>query len=174
MFRIATKLALRPTGIYCYRPHAHYPCRAITVSTPLQKKQVNPKGKTASLEATTEEDTVSTHKRQTTNHKYWTSYSKVSILDVEKRLGINFVDFAKVGIPVSKILAEAKGEIERLTNEQVHKTKEMVFESIVRCIKGEGFPTEFDPDFKEVNVNDLVLFIKFWPLAPMRSIPTNS
>ncbi|KAG0643051.1 hypothetical protein HOY80DRAFT_1034534 [Tuber brumale] len=73
MFRIATKLAFRGAGIYHYPPHIHYACRAR--STPTRKKQ-------------------------TTNPRYQTAYSKVSVLEAEKRLGLKFANFEKLAIPL--------------------------------------------------------------------------
>ncbi|RPA94609.1 hypothetical protein L873DRAFT_1814167 [Choiromyces venosus 120613-1] len=155
MFRITTKLAFRPTRICRYPPGVHYACRVS--STP--KKQRNPKGKTASSGVTTEEDTTSTQKKQTTNLKYQTPYSKVSMPEAEKRLGLKFANFERSAIPVGQMLEEAKPMIKGLTNDQVQQTKEIVFENIVRFIEAKGYPMESDEDFKEAKVNDLVLLI---------------
>ncbi|RPA94610.1 hypothetical protein L873DRAFT_1814168 [Choiromyces venosus 120613-1] len=155
MFRITTKLAFRPAGICRYPPHVHNACR---VSSTL-KKQTNPKRKTASSEVTTEEETTSTQKKQTTNLKYQTPYSKVSMPEAEKRLGLKFAHFERSAIPVGRMLEEAKPVIKGLKNDQVKQTKEIVFENIVQFIEVEGYPTESDEDFKEANVNDLVLLI---------------
>ncbi|KAG0137535.1 hypothetical protein HOY82DRAFT_649257 [Tuber indicum] len=103
-----------------------------------QKKQTNPKRET-SPEVITEEETTSTLKKQTGDLKYWTAYSKASQRDAENRLGIKFANFEKVGVPVSRMLELAKPEIEGLTEDQLKKTKETVYENIVRYIDGEVF-----------------------------------
>ncbi|KAG0643101.1 hypothetical protein HOY80DRAFT_1098039 [Tuber brumale] len=149
MFRIATKLAFRRAGIYRYPPHVHYACRASSTQT---------------------------QKKQTTNPKHHTAYSKVSMLETEKRLGFKLANFEKLAIPVSQMLEEAKPVIKDLRNERVQQTKEMVFENIVRCIEGEGYPTklhedyptESHPDFTGANLNDLVLLIILPILAEFR------
>ncbi|KAG0634206.1 hypothetical protein HOY80DRAFT_543431 [Tuber brumale] len=92
-----------------------------------------------------------------------TTYSKVTLAEAEKRLGFRFMDFKSHGISVSQMLEEAKPEIEGLQKDQVQKTKEKVYDSIVEFLECEGYPTESLEDFKEANINDLVFTI----LAPI-------
>ncbi|KAG0138694.1 hypothetical protein HOY82DRAFT_595169 [Tuber indicum] len=134
-----------------------------------QNKRTNPKCQTPA-EVTREEGTTSSWKKQSTNPKHRTSYSKVSILEAENRLGIKIVEFEMRGIPVSQMLAQAKSKIQGLRNDQIQKTKEKVFENIVQYIEGEleGFPTEFNKNFNEANVNELVLLIILPILTALR------
>ncbi|CUS10967.1 unnamed protein product [Tuber aestivum] len=162
MFRPATMLAFRPAGIYRYHPHVLYACRAIGTA---KKKQTNPKRKTASSEVIMEEETTSTRGKQT---KYQTAYSRVSMPDAQKRLGFRFRDFEEDGMPVSQMLAETKPQIEGLSNDQIQQIKQTVFNNMVQFIQVEGYPTESDENFKEANVNDLVLLTIFPILAAFR------
>ncbi|RPA92424.1 hypothetical protein L873DRAFT_1817612, partial [Choiromyces venosus 120613-1] len=88
-----------------------------------------------------------------------TAYSKVTMQEAEKRLGFMVREFEKNAISVSHLLAQYKPEIEGLGKDEIQKTKEQVYDNIVQFIEGEGYPTESDEDFKEANVNDLVLLI---------------
>ncbi|CUS06897.1 unnamed protein product [Tuber aestivum] len=132
MFRLATNLAFPPAGIYRHPPQVHYACRAI--STTPQKMRI-------------------------TNLKYQTAYSKVTMTEAQQRLGFTFRQFESHSMPVSQMLAHIKPEIDGLGKDQVQKTKEKVFDNIVEFIEGECYPTESNEDFKEANVNDLVLLI---------------
>ncbi|KAG0128420.1 hypothetical protein HOY82DRAFT_541260 [Tuber indicum] len=123
-----------------------------------RKMQTNSKCETF-LEVITEEETTLTRKKQTTNLKYWTAYSKISMHEAEKRLGFRFVEFEMYVIHVGLMLAQAMPCIKGLKNKQVQKTKEMGFENIIRYVEGEGFPTEFDKHFDEAIMNNLVLLI---------------
>ncbi|RPA90860.1 hypothetical protein L873DRAFT_376842 [Choiromyces venosus 120613-1] len=83
--------------------------------------------------------------------------------EAEKRLGFMVKKFERRGISVSRMLAEAKPEIEGLGKDQVQQTKEKVYDNIIEFVECEGYPTESDADFKEANINDLVFTI----LAPI-------
>ncbi|RPA93365.1 hypothetical protein L873DRAFT_1748747 [Choiromyces venosus 120613-1] len=141
MFRLASKLAFKSVGIYRHRLQVHYARRAI--NTTLQKKR-------------------------TTNAKYKTAYSKVTMEEAEKRLGFMITEFEDDAIPVSLMLAEAKPEIEGLGKDEVQETKAKVYDHIVEFLEGEGYPTESDEDFKEANINDLVFAIIIPIIAAFR------
>ncbi|KAG0642766.1 hypothetical protein HOY80DRAFT_998230 [Tuber brumale] len=105
------------------------------------------------------------HKNRSTNIISKTAYSKVSLAEAEKRLGFMFMDFERLGIPPSHMLAEAKPVIDGLGKDQVQETKEKVYARILEFVECEGYPTESLEDFKEANINDLVFSI----LAPIVS-----
>lgn len=88
-----------------------------------------------------------------------TAYSRVTVDEAEKRLGFLFDRFEKQAIPVSRMLAEATPAISGLEETQIKETKENVYNRIIEFVEGEGYPTEYNEDFKEANVNDLVLQI---------------
>ncbi|RPA94616.1 hypothetical protein L873DRAFT_1415496 [Choiromyces venosus 120613-1] len=140
MFRLATNLALKSASIYRYHPQVHYASRAM--------------------------GTLS--KKRSTNLKYKTAYSKVTMREAEKRLGFRFAEFEKHDISVSQMLAESKPEIEGLRKDQVQETKDKVFHGIVDFIEAEGYPTQSDEDFKEANINDLVFTILVPIIAAFR------
>ncbi|KAG0634876.1 hypothetical protein HOY80DRAFT_1025481 [Tuber brumale] len=132
MFRLSTKLARMPTGIYRYPPQVRYASKA--TSTIL-------------------------HKNRSTNIVSKTAYWKVTLAEAEKRLGFMFMDFERQGISASQMLAEAKPEIEGLRKDQVQETKEKVYHHILEFLECEGYPTESVEDFQEANINDLVFTI---------------
>ncbi|RPA91443.1 hypothetical protein L873DRAFT_1794845 [Choiromyces venosus 120613-1] len=134
MFILATKLAARSAGIYCFRPQAYSPCRAMGTALFRQKKL-------------------------TTYRKYKTAYSNVTRDEAERRLGFPFEKFERQAIPVSRMLAEATPAIDGLRKDEIKETKENVYHNIIEFLEGEGYPTESTEDFNEANVNDLVLFI---------------
>ncbi|KAL0633576.1 hypothetical protein Q9L58_007536 [Maublancomyces gigas] len=85
--------------------------------------------------------------------KWATSYSKMTIPEAEDRLGIAL---ALRGTPVKTML---EGKSINAGKEGILQVKEKVYDSLVRQIEIEGYPTEADPDFKEANITDLVILI---------------
>jgi len=57
------------------------------------------------------------------------------------------------------MLGEAKGGIEGLGMDAIRRVKEKLYDLMLDHLEIEGYPTEADPDFKEANISDLVLFI---------------
>ncbi|KAI5839541.1 hypothetical protein DFP73DRAFT_561263 [Morchella snyderi] len=86
--------------------------------------------------------------------KWNVPYSKMSLLEAEKRLGFALEDLTAVS--VDSMLANTKHSLER---DVILSTKEMVYHHILQYLQLEGYPTEASPDFKEANVSDLVLYI---------------
>ncbi|KAF8534429.1 hypothetical protein BDD12DRAFT_809376 [Trichophaea hybrida] len=84
--------------------------------------------------------------------KWITSYSKMSIRETEKRLGIRIDELRAV--PVDQMLANAKHILKGTDT-----IKEKVYDRIVEYLEIEGYPTEASADFKEAKVSDLVLYI---------------
>ncbi|KAI5839539.1 hypothetical protein DFP73DRAFT_587459 [Morchella snyderi] len=84
----------------------------------------------------------------------WTiAYSKMTIPEAEQRLGISLQLRA---IPVHRMLERAKPAA---GGDAILKTKQRVYDAIVDYLEMEGYPTEANPDFKEANISDLVLYI---------------
>ena len=81
--------------------------------------------------------------------KWETSYSAMTILEAEKRLGVRLSQIKTVS--VETMLANAKHDFE-----VPDVIKEKVYDQIVQYLDIEGLLDESDPDFKEANVNDLV------------------
>ncbi|RPA89457.1 hypothetical protein L873DRAFT_1889414 [Choiromyces venosus 120613-1] len=50
-------------------------------------------------------------------------------------------------------------EVGAIGEDAIKETKEKVYARIVEYLQFEGYPTEASPDFKEANVNDLVLYV---------------
>ncbi|KAG0131727.1 hypothetical protein HOY82DRAFT_559295 [Tuber indicum] len=165
MFKLATKRAFGPASICRCYPNAHHASRATGTTT---KKSTNPKHKTACSGVPTGGDTISTGKKRTTNPRYRTAFSKVSMLDAEMRLGFTFRKFERNAIPTSQMVTQVKSDIKGLLDDQLQQAKEKVFNNLVEFIEVEGYPTESDEDFKEANVNDLVLLTIFPILAAFR------
>jgi len=86
--------------------------------------------------------------------KWTTSYSSMSLLDAEDRLGFRMSTIRVV--PVQNMLTEANYTLEG--EESILKTKEKVYDQIVQYLVFEGYPTEANAYFKETNINDLVLY----------------
>ena len=57
------------------------------------------------------------------------------------------------------MLGEAKGGIEGLGMDAIRRVKEKLYDLMLDHLEIEGYPTEADPDFKEANISDLVLFV---------------
>ncbi|KAF8423831.1 hypothetical protein EV426DRAFT_711069 [Tirmania nivea] len=77
--------------------------------------------------------------------KWNVSYSKMTIQESEKRLGVRLNE--AIAVPVDRIPVEEK---------VILSSKEEVYEQIVRYLDIEGYPTEASADFKEAKVSDLV------------------
>ncbi|PUU80209.1 hypothetical protein B9Z19DRAFT_1173202 [Tuber borchii] len=102
----------------------------------------------------------STNLKSTKRNKKWeTSYSKMSQTAALERLGLDMQKFDQSSIPVQRMLSEAKCEIEGIRANTVDAMKEKVYARILEYIQIEGYPSEASIWFKEVNVNDLVLYI---------------
>lgn len=101
-------------------------------------------------------DEDNTEKRR--KSKWTTSYSKMSQADAEKRLGLRFERLESQAILVETMLAEAEYKPEGEDLNATLETKEEVYRQIVRYLKIEGYPSEASADFKEANINDLVLY----------------
>ena len=84
--------------------------------------------------------------------KWTTACSKMTIRQAEGRLGVRL---ALRAIPV-KTMLEAKSAA--IGKEAMLQIKEKVYDGLVGQLEIEGYPTEADPDFKEANINDLVIF----------------
>ncbi|KAG0133658.1 hypothetical protein HOY82DRAFT_604034 [Tuber indicum] len=82
-----------------------------------------------------------------------TSYSRMTILETEKRLHMKL---KLEGVSVQKIL---EGKQVLLSPQQWSQVKQQVYENLVGYLEIQGYPTEANADFKEVDVNDLILFI---------------
>ena len=93
--------------------------------------------------------------------EYKTSYLMLSQREAEKRLGFNLRTFDRHAISVTQMLAIANQEakVQGLTGEEVEEAKETVYGRIVEYLEGEGYPSEMNEGYKEVNVNDLVFAV---------------
>jgi len=87
------------------------------------------------------------------------SYSTMSTIETEKRIGVTMEDLASNIIPIEEMMQQAGYTVGEEDSEAIKATKEEVYKQIARYLRIEGFPTESTPGFKEPNVNDLVLFI---------------
>jgi len=90
--------------------------------------------------------------------KWEQSYSRISRIDAEKRLGVEMETLDNEAIPVSKMLAEAGYTIEE-NNKGIQEAKRQVYKAILQYLDLEGYPTETNPDYNGNNVRDLVLYI---------------
>jgi len=86
----------------------------------------------------------------------------------EKRLGLRFKIWKKYCIPIDKMLKQDGPKGDGIREEIVEKTKQKVYDHLIEYIESEGYPIESDEDFKEANVNDLVIFIIAPILAAFR------
>ncbi|KAF8533426.1 hypothetical protein BDD12DRAFT_487215 [Trichophaea hybrida] len=100
------------------------------------------------------DDNTNQKKRKT---KWITSYSNITAEQAEERLGFRFRTLR--GIAVEGMLADGRYGVEGLEVDAINKTKEKVYGRILEYLRVEGYPTEADPSFKEVNINDLVYAI---------------
>ncbi|KAF8434035.1 hypothetical protein BGX38DRAFT_179554 [Terfezia claveryi] len=89
--------------------------------------------------------------------KWFTSYSNMSLLDTEKRLGFIVETFVSSAVPVNNMLATAQQECVRPGADAILNIKEKVYDAIVQYLDIEGYP-ELNPDFNEANISDLVLY----------------
>ena len=93
-------------------------------------------------------------KKRKVSVKFKTSYSSVTSAEAEKRLGFRLQSLR--GRPVHKMLAGAETMFGK---DAVRETKEKVYNRILEHLIVEGYPTEADSDFKEVNIDHLVYTI---------------
>ena len=82
----------------------------------------------------------------------------MSVSDAQNRLGFTFRNLGSQEIVVERMLAKSTG-IGGLEEDAIMKTKDKIYERILDHLIAEGYPTESGPEFKEPNVNDLVLHI---------------
>ena len=82
--------------------------------------------------------------------------TNMTLVDAEERLGLDFELFQSQAVSVSRMLEGLECDV---TKEVILKTKELVYDLVVRHIEVEGYPTMANGDFREPNVNDLVLLI---------------
>ncbi|KAI5850365.1 hypothetical protein DFP73DRAFT_229896 [Morchella snyderi] len=89
--------------------------------------------------------------------KWAISYSKMTIPEAEKRLGIWLDSLNRDAVSVESMLVQHKSlaTVESGRDE----IKKRVYDNIVEHLEIEGYPTEADPDFNEANINDLVYII---------------
>lgn len=86
--------------------------------------------------------------------------------DIEKRLRLVFTELKQYKISITKMLEHSKsdpknlGKIKGLEETKIENLKKKVFRNITDFIKDKGCQ-ENSEVFKEVNINDLVLFIIF-------------
>lgn len=85
--------------------------------------------------------------------KWYVPYSEMSLLEAEDRLGIAL---ALRGTPVKTML---EGKSINAGKEGILQVKEKVYDGLVGQLEIEGYLTEADPDFKEANITNLVIFI---------------
>ncbi|KAF8453551.1 hypothetical protein BDZ91DRAFT_49160, partial [Kalaharituber pfeilii] len=90
------------------------------------------------------------------NLKDTTLYSKMTLEDAEKTLGLNFMMFEK---KKTMTLDDIRSEALRLGKNIVEEMKETVYSRILEYLAVEGYPVESVGGFNEANVNDLVLYI---------------
>jgi len=88
--------------------------------------------------------------------KWATSYSSMTMAEAEKRLGLRVKNIKAV--PAAIMLASARNSMEA---DAVKETTERVYRRIVEYLKIEGYPTEANTNFKEININDLVYSISY-------------
>ncbi|RPB23799.1 hypothetical protein L211DRAFT_838237, partial [Terfezia boudieri ATCC MYA-4762] len=84
--------------------------------------------------------------------KWSIPYGEMTIPEAEKRLG---VEFTLRSITVKKMV---EGKSALLGKDSISKIKKKVYDNLVGYLEIEGYPSEADPDFKEANISDLVLF----------------
>ncbi|KAI5844493.1 hypothetical protein DFP73DRAFT_549515 [Morchella snyderi] len=94
------------------------------------------------------------NKNQKRKAKWTTSYSNMSPLDAEDRLGFRMNTIKAVS--VQRMLRDANYTLEG--EDSILMTKEKVYNRILEYLIMEGYPTEANTYFKETNVNDLVLY----------------
>lgn len=88
-----------------------------------------------------------------------TSYSSMPVREVEERIGITMQDLASVVILAKELLVQIGYSFDGEDSDAIMTTKEEVYKQIMRYLRIEGYAMETSPDFKEANVNDLVLLI---------------
>ena len=103
-----------------------------------------------------DDNTEKQNKKRKSKWKH--TYSGISTVDAEKRLGVEMETLDNEAIPVSEMLAEAGYTIQE-NNEEIQKAKRQVYKAILQYLDLEGYPTETNPDYNENNVSDLVLYI---------------
>ncbi|PUU80207.1 hypothetical protein B9Z19DRAFT_1063653 [Tuber borchii] len=102
----------------------------------------------------------STNPKSTKGNKKWqTSYSRIAQTDALERSGLDMQKFDQGSIPVRRMLSEAYCGIEGIRVNAVDAMKEKVYARILEHIQIKGYPSEASIGFRDLNVNDLVLYI---------------
>ncbi|KAG0125362.1 pyridoxal phosphate-dependent transferase [Tuber indicum] len=99
----------------------------------------------------TKGDRYSNAKRR--NLKWDTSYSKITIREAQKLLGVRWEFFPET--PVEEM---RKGKIAILEPKAISEVKREIYRGLVGYIEVGGYPTEAAPDFKVAKIHDLVAF----------------
>ena len=86
----------------------------------------------------TDDDGANQKKREL---KWTISYSPVTVIEAEKRLGISMENIT--AMPVDQMLADAQHGLEQ---DAILKTKRMVYRQIRQYLQLKGFPSEVRPD----------------------------
>jgi len=84
------------------------------------------------------------------------SYSDISLLDAEKRLGFEFQSIKVICLSDITTAAVRDGVLDEA---DVWHIKEKIYNNIVDYIGFEGYPSESTADFSEGNINDLIYTI---------------
>lgn len=100
-------------------------------------------------------DDNTNEKKRKGNTKWTTSYSSMSLLEAEDRLGFRMQTIKTTS--AKDMLIEANYMLEG--EDSILKTKEKVYDQIVQYLAIEGYPTEANPYFKESSISDLVYSI---------------
>ncbi|KAF8534478.1 hypothetical protein BDD12DRAFT_860159 [Trichophaea hybrida] len=82
----------------------------------------------------------------------------MTVKEAQNRIGIRIQDLYSAMIPVEEMLVRVGCSLDEEGSKAILTTKEDVYKQIVRYLRTEGYP-ESSPDFKEANINDLVLLI---------------
>ena len=102
----------------------------------------------------TRDDNTNKKKRKS---KWTSSYSSMTHLQADERLGIRIESLVPGEMEVSELLASLgyKPKEDGL-DADIMKTKEKVFDHITEYLDVAGYPTEAVPDFKEASIGHLV------------------
>jgi len=84
--------------------------------------------------------------------KWETSYSRLSTHEAEKRLGFHIDEVRAV-----RFKTMLAGGVDAKEQQRMNGIKDLVYARLIEYINIEGLP-DANPDFKEANVNDLVLY----------------
>ncbi|PUU77099.1 hypothetical protein B9Z19DRAFT_1066124 [Tuber borchii] len=91
--------------------------------------------------------------------EYESSYSEMTLVAAEERLGLDLQEFVSRATSVNQMLEEANYKFYSHREDVIERTKQKVGCNIAEYLHFEGYPTEAGPDFKRANINDLILYI---------------